>query len=177
MVNRVIRKSQNTSASEAAELLAGLFSAELCYPSKCLWLVSPWISDVELLDNAAGGFDALAPFGKRQIRLAEVLVTLAAKGAHVVVGTTTDAHNVRFLQRLQMLAEDLRVDDKLTVSIDASDNLHTKALTGDDFALAGSMNITFNGIQVREEFIDLRTDEQFVAQARMDAYDRFGGVL
>ncbi len=45
------------------------------------------------------------------------------------------------------------------------------------FALAGSMNITFNGIQLREELVDLRTDQAYVAQARMDAFDRFGGVL
>jgi hypothetical protein len=176
-VNRVIRKSQNASASEAADLLAGLFSAELSYPSKCLWLVSPWISDVELVDNTAGSFDALARFGKRRIRLSEILVALASRGTHLVIGTTADGHNARFLDRLKTLAGDLRVEDKLTISIDASENLHTKALTGDDFALAGSMNITFNGIQVREEFIDLRTDREFVAQARMDAFDRFGGVL
>jgi len=176
-VNRVIRKSLNASASEAADLLAGLFSAELACPSKCLWLVSPWISDVELLDNTAGNFDALTRFGKRRIRLAEILVALASTGTHLVVGTTTDEHNTRFLVRFKMLAEDLRVEEKLTISIDTSDNLHTKALTGDDFALAGSMNITFNGIQVREEFIDLHTEEAFVAQARMDAFDRFGGVL
>jgi hypothetical protein len=176
-VNRVIRKSLNASASEAADLLAGLFSAELACPSKCLWLVSPWISDVDLLDNTAGSFDALARFGKRRIRLAEILVALASAGTHLVVGTTTDEHNMRFLDRFKILAEDLRVEDKFTISIDSSDNLHTKALTGDDFALAGSMNITFNGIQVREEFIDLHTDEAFVAQARMDAFDRFGGVL
>ena len=176
-MNRVIRKSQSASASEAADLLAGLFSAELCYPSKCLWLVSPWISDVELLDNSAGSFDALARFGKRRVRLAEILVALASNGTHLVVGTTTDEHNTRFLNRLKTLAEDLRVEDNFTISIDTSDNLHTKALTGDDFALAGSMNITFNGIQVREELIDLRTEEAFVAQARMDAFDRFGGRL
>jgi hypothetical protein len=176
-VNRVIRKSQRASVSEAADLLAGLFSAELACPSKCLWLVSPWISDVELLDNTAGSFDALARFGRRRIRLAEILVALASRGTHLVVGTTTDDHNRRFLDRLKVLAEDLRAEHNLTISIDASDNLHTKALTGDDFSLAGSMNITFNGIQVREEFIDLRTDEAFVAQARMDAYDRFGGAL
>jgi len=176
-VNRVIRKSQSASASEAADLLAGLFSAELCLPSACLWLVSPWISDVELIDNSSGGFDVLARHGRRKIRLAEVLVTLAAQGTHIVVGTTTDDHNTRFLQRLRLLAEDLRVADKLTVSIDVTDNLHTKALTGDDFALSGSMNITFNGIQIREELIDLRTDLSYVAEARMSAFDRFGGVL
>ena len=176
-MNRVIRKSQGASASEAADLLAGLFSAELCFPSTCLWLVSPWISDVELLDNSTGGFDALARHGRRKIRLAEILVTLATHGTHVVVGTTTDDHNTRFLQRLRLLAEDRRVADKLTISIDTTDNLHTKALTGDDFALSGSMNITFNGIQIREELIDLRTESAYVAEARMAAYDRFGGVL
>jgi hypothetical protein len=176
-VNRVIRKSQSASVSEAADLLAGLFSAELCAPSKCLWLVSPWISNVELLDNTAGSFDALAPFGKRLVRLAEVLVTLAAAGTHVIVGTTTDPHNTQFRERLKMLADDFHVVDKVDVVVDVSDKLHTKALTGDDFALAGSMNITFNGIKIREELVDLRTDETYVAQARMDAYDRFGGVL
>lgn len=176
-MNRVIRKSQFASAREAADLLAALFTAELACPSKCLWLVSPWISDVLLLDNTTGGFDALARFGKRRIHLAEVLVTLAAKGTTVVVCTTTDEHNKRFLDRIKMLAADLRVEQNLSVVIDPSDNLHTKAMTGDDYALAGSMNITFNGIQVREEHVDLRTDEAFVAQARMDAYDRFGGRL
>lgn len=176
-MNRVIRKSQNASASEAKDLLAGLFSAELCLPSRCLWLVSPWVSDVELLDNSAGTFGPLTRYGKRPIRLAELLVALAASGTHVVVGTTADDHNKRFLERLRLLADDMRVGPLVTTSIDASNNLHTKALTGDDFALAGSMNITFNGIQVREELVDLRTDDAYVAQARMDAFDRFGGVL
>lgn len=177
MVNRVIRKSQGASVSEAADLLAGLFGAELCAPSRCLWLVSPWISDVELIDNSAGSFDSLTRFGKRRIRLAEILVALAGQGAQIVVGTTRDEHNSRFLGRLRMQAEDLRLAERITITVDPSDHLHTKALTGDDFALGGSMNITYNGIQIREESIDLRTDEAFVAQARMDAYDRFGGVL
>ena len=41
----------------------------------------------------------------------------------------------------------------------------------------GSMNITNNGVFVREEFIEFRRDEEFVARARMDAFERFGGVL
>lgn len=176
-MNRVIRKSQGASATEAADLLAGLFSAELVSPSQCLWLVSPWVSDVELVDNSAGNFDALARYGKRKVRLAEILVALADAGGHIVIGTTRDTHNTRFLERLRLLAEDWRVGHKLTIAVDSSNQLHTKALTGDDFALAGSMNITFNGIQLREELVDLRTDAAFVAQARMDAFDRFGGVL
>ncbi|MET3962802.1 phosphatidylserine/phosphatidylglycerophosphate/cardiolipin synthase-like enzyme [Marmoricola sp. OAE513] len=176
-MNRVIRKSQNASASEAADLLAGLFAAEIAAPGKCLWLVSPWISDVELIDNSAGTFSALSRFGKRRVRLTEVLVSLASRGCHVVVGTTTDPHNTRFVERLTQLGDDLRVSDRITITIDPSEHLHTKAITGDDFALSGSMNITYNGIEVREEMVQLRLDQKFVAQAKMDAFDRFGGVL
>lgn len=177
MVNRVIRKSQQNSAHEVAHLLAGLFTAELVCPSKCVWLVSPWISDVELIDNTAGTFCSLSRFGKRQIRLTEILVALAAKGSHVVVGTTTDMHNTTFIERLKLRASDARVSDRVTWVIDPDELLHTKAITGDDYALSGSMNITYNGIEVREEYVELRTDIAFVAQSRMDAHDRFGGVL
>lgn len=176
-MNRVIRKSQSNSASEAADLLAGIFAAEIASPSTCLWLVSPWISDVELIDNSAGTFQSLARFGKRRVRLTEVLVSLADRGSHVVIGTTSDLHNTRFVQRLEQLSGDLRVKHRITVQVDTSEKLHTKAITGDDYALAGSMNITYNGIEVREELIDLCIDQQMVAQARMDAHDRFGGVL
>jgi hypothetical protein len=61
--------------------------------------------------------------------------------------------------------------------VDQSGLLHTKAITGDGFAVVGSMNITWNGIMLREEYLELRTEGEFVAQARMDAYDRFGGRL
>lgn len=176
-MNRVIRKSQTTSANEAADLLAGLFTAELTAPGKCLWLVSPWISDVELIDNSAGTFSALSRFGKRRVRLTEILVSLASRGCHVVVGTTTDPHNTRFVERLKQLTGDLRVEERVTITIDPSEHLHTKAITGDDFVLSGSMNITYGGIEVREEMIQLRLDPQFVAQAKMDAFERFGGVL
>ena len=176
-MNRVIRKSRAQSAGEVLEMLSALFSAELVEPSKCVWLVSPWVSDVEVLDNSAGTYSALTRFGRRPIRLVEVLVTLAAEGAFVVVAITPDAHNDMFLRRLEALKNDLRIEDRIKVVVDRSGKLHTKALTGDDYAVAGSMNITYTGINLREEQVELRTDESYVAQARMDAFDRFGGVL
>jgi phosphatidylserine/phosphatidylglycerophosphate/cardiolipin synthase-like enzyme len=176
-VNRVIRKSRAHSSGEVLEMLGALFSAELVEPSRCVWLVSPWVSDVEVLDNSTGMYSTLTRFGRRPIRLVEVLVTLAAKGAVVVVVTTPATQNDTFLRRLQGLRKDLRVEDKIRVVVDHSSKLHTKALTGDDYAVAGSMNITYTGIHLREEQVELRTDESYVAQARMDVFDRFGGVL
>jgi phosphatidylserine/phosphatidylglycerophosphate/cardiolipin synthase-like enzyme len=176
-VNRVIRKSKAQSASEVLDLLGALFSAELITPSTCLWLVSPWISDVDILDNSTGTFAALTRFGRRRIRLAELLVTLATQGTHVVIATTSDSHNDNFRRRLTLLSRDARVQERVDVVIDPTGRLHTKALTGNDYALAGSMNITYNGIHLREEYVELRTESDFVAQARMDAFDRFGGTL
>ncbi|ONI83975.1 hypothetical protein ALI22I_33440 [Saccharothrix sp. ALI-22-I] len=158
-------------------MLAALFSAELVSPSRCLWLVSPWVSDVEVLDNSAGTYSALARFGHRPIRLAEVLVTLASAGARVIVATTPDSHNDLFLRRLDLLKQDLRVAEHVEVMIDRTGKLHTKALTGDDYVVAGSMNITYTGINLREEQVELHTEQSYVAQARMDAFDRFGGVM
>ena len=33
------------------DLLQMLFLSELLAPSRCLWLVSPWISDIPVIDN------------------------------------------------------------------------------------------------------------------------------
>jgi hypothetical protein len=176
-VNRVIRKSRAQSSAEVLEMLGALLSAELVAPSKCIWLVSPWVSDVEVLNNSAGTYSALTRFGRRPIRLAELLVTLASAGAYVVVATTPDNHNDMFLRRLKLLKTDLRVEDRVKVVMDRTGKLHTKALTGDDYTVAGSMNITYSGIHLREEQVELRTEQSYVAQARMDTFDRFGGVL
>jgi hypothetical protein len=176
-MNRVIRKSKAQSAGEALDLLSALFVAEILSPSVCLWLVSPWISDIDTIDNTAGTFHELNRFGRRQIRLTEIVAFLADAGTRIVIATTSDVHNLTFRTRLRLLANDLRVADRINVLVDPTGALHTKALTGNDFALAGSMNITYNGIHLREEQIELRTDPMYVAQARMDAFDRFGGAL
>jgi hypothetical protein len=176
-VNRVVRKSRAQSASEARDLLAAVFTAELVRPSSCLWLVTPWISDIELLDNRTGAFVDLLPFGWRPIRLAEVLVRLASYGCTVVVATNSDQHNAIFRNRLLYLAEDFAVRERVLIEVDSTDELHAKTLTGDDYTLTGSMNITHFGIEIREEHIELHTDPSYVARARMDMHDRFGGTL
>ncbi|MFC4145771.1 phospholipase D-like domain-containing protein DpdK [Micromonospora mangrovi] len=176
-MNRIIRKSKAQSASEVLDLLGALFAAELVSPSKCLWLVSPWISDVEIVDNRGGTYPALTRYGRRWIRLAEVVTSLAAEKTQVVIATTSDAHNDAFRRRIERLTVDMRVTDQVSMIMNATRGLHTKALTGDDYALAGSMNITYNGILLNEEQVELRRDPAYVAQARMDAFDRFGGAL
>jgi hypothetical protein len=176
-MTRVIRKSKQRASGDAAALLSAVFAAELLAPGRCLWVVSPWISDVDLIDNTANAFDALEGFGPRHVRLSEVLVTLAEADCAIVVGTTEADSNDAFLSRMRRLFADRSLGNLLTIDVDSSNELHEKAITTDDAVIVGSMNITRNGIFVREEYLELRTDEEFVARARMDAFDRFGGRL
>jgi hypothetical protein len=176
-VERVIRKSKAFSSGEARELVSALFAIEVAAPGKCLWLVSPWITDLAVLDNSAGTYSPLKRWGDRPIRLVEVLVSLALSGTLVVIGTTPDPHNRTFLGRLEALTLNLRVGGLIDIQIDAENALHTKSIVADDFALVGSMNLTVSGVDLREEYLELKTDQSFVSQARIDSFERFGGVL
>jgi hypothetical protein len=173
-MSRVIRKSQTRSSTEAASLLANIFTAELVSPSECIWLVSPWISDIPIVDNEVGAFDPLSRWGPRSVRLAEVLATLASFGSSVVIGTTADPRNDEFIGHLNGRAAELGAMNKVRIARDPANMLHEKAITGDDYAVVGSMNITWYGVNLREEYLELRTEEDFVARARLDAMDRFG---
>jgi hypothetical protein len=176
-MSRVIRKSRQRASGEAAALLSAVFSAELISPSKCIWLVSPWISDVPLIDNRADSFETLARWGPGYVRLSEILTTLVELGSTIVLGTADAPSNTQFLHRMRTNVADRRLNERLVIDVDSSNELHEKAITTDDAVVAGSMNITNNGIFVREEYLELRTDGQFVARSRMDAYERFGGRL
>ena len=56
--NRNTFTTQTTSRAEIRELLEGIFVAELLVPSESIWLVSPWISDIDILDNRCGQFSS-----------------------------------------------------------------------------------------------------------------------
>lgn len=174
-VTRRIFRSSATSNAEVRELLESLFATELLFPSRCLWLVSPWLSDIEILDNRSGTFASLEPqWGPRQIRLAEILVRLIATGSHVVIATRSGEHNDTFLRKLGDLVSASGVSDRLIVH--QNETLHLKGILGRDFYLSGSMNLTFNGVEVLEEGITLETAEEAIGAARIQLLDRYGGI-
>ena len=173
-VRRIFRSS-STSNAEIRELLESLFAAELLSPSRCIWLVSPWLTDLELLDNRAGAWSALDPqWGPRQLRLAELLARLLEMGVHVVIATRPDAHNEHFLRKLDDLVKSSGVASLLTVHRKAT--LHHKGFLGDDFYLSGSMNLTFNGVEILDEGITFETDREATESARIAFLNDYGGV-
>src|SRR5262245_12284319 len=156
-----------------------LFACELLAPSRCLWIVSPWITDLVVIDNRDARFSALEPaWGARPIRLMEVLTRLAAQGTvlRIAMRPVESAHaNRDVAQKLLDLQEQVPDPDQVVVT--EREELHTKGLLGDDFFLAGSMNFTRSGVEVWDERVVLHTDRVQVFQAMLEMHGHYPGVL
>lgn len=145
------------------DLMQNLLVTELLVPSGQLWVLSPWISDIEVIDNTAGQFKTVLPgLPSRNIRLTEVLIELARRGCDVRVLTRDVESNVVARQRLENVGG---LGAKPTVKIHP--NLHDKGIVGDRFHLQGSMNFTYFGQAVNAEGVTLTRDVHAIAEARI----------
>jgi phosphatidylserine/phosphatidylglycerophosphate/cardiolipin synthase-like enzyme len=171
---RRIFQTKTTSQGEIKDLLQLIFANELLKPSKGLWLVSPWISDVRILDNRMGGFDAINPEWKgRYVNLTEVSIQLMSQGCEVFI-VTINADDVDtnryFLNRLQSLSEESGLKDKLKIievpKPETFMGLHFKGILTEKGSLTGSMNITKNGINLNDESVIYEINEDAINKAR-----------
>jgi phosphatidylserine/phosphatidylglycerophosphate/cardiolipin synthase-like enzyme len=162
---RRIFKSTTTGSALIRELLQLMFLAELLNPSDEIWIVSPWISDVVILDNRAGGFDVINPeWRRREIRLIDLVIQVLSSGSNVVVVTRPDKHNLSFLGNLLDLVKEATLDDQ--IKIVKRENLHTKGILTGSGLLLGSMNLTYRGFELNDEVIEYDTSRRRLAQAR-----------
>lgn len=165
---RVIRTGRVTGL-RIDTVLATVLTAELVAPSNDLWLVSPWISDVAVIDNTSGSFDSVFVDPSNRIyTLSEVLSLLTVNGARVSVVARPDTHNVTFLERLRRNAngQHLRIVEH--------EDVHEKTFCGDDWLLTGSMNLTVRGMQINDEAVTYKVNSEIAAAARLDFRHRFG---
>jgi len=144
-----------------------MFVSEMLSPGTDAWVVSPWVSNVVLLDNRSGDFDALNPeWGRREVRLIDVLLALLTRGRRVTVITRDVESNRKFLGDLQELAEQHLLSDQIDIVV--RDSLHTKGILLSKALLVGSMNLTFNGLQINDEWIQYSRDPEELARARIE---------
>ncbi|GAA6623066.1 phospholipase D-like domain-containing protein DpdK [Scytonema sp. NUACC26] len=159
------------TSRQVPDLLQAIFVAELMNPSYCLWLVSPWISDIPIIDNTANTFLCLEPaWSRSRVRLSEVLANLAEQETTVRIATRPDIHNRSFIETLQTKTEGMNCHIHIT------EELHAKGILGDGYYLAGSMNFTYNGITVNEEAITYETSPEVIAEQQVFFTHRWGGA-
>ncbi len=152
------------------DLLQALLLAELLDPSTELWLLSAWISDVEVIDNGARAFSGVRPdWPAAPLRLSDFVRAFVALGGRMAIVIRDVGHNAVFLSRLREIQA--QGNGRLGVALAA--NAHEKALVGNDYVLAGSMNMTPSGLSHNEEHLLLRVDRAVAAQRRLSLMERW----
>jgi hypothetical protein len=165
---RRIFKSAVTSQNLIRELLQMMFLGELLAPGgERAWLVSPWISNVVLFDNRAGGFGSINPeWGSSEIRLVDVLTDVMARGTALGIATSLDGHNDPLIDALATAADEAGLGDKLCVV--RRQHLHIKGVLLKRGLLTGSMNLTYNGLELNDEMVVYDTTPKTLAEARIN---------
>ena len=155
---------------EIPDLLQTIFIAELLSPSRCIWLVSPWISDIPVVDNRSDAFSTVEPaWSEQNVRLSAVLAWLCNRGTTIHVATRNVDHNHAFLESLRARSPSAKTH------IHIADQLHEKGLLGDGYYLSGSMNFTHGGISTYEEMVHYFVAPSVVGQNRIAFTHRWGG--
>lgn len=176
-LRRRIFKTQLTGSASLRELLQTMFVSEWVSASNegKLWVVSPWISDITLIDNRSGDFDSLNPeWGRRQVRLAEILVSLMMRSNNLSLVTRDVETNDPFLQTIGDLARQAGVGSQLNIVI--RNELHTKGIVLSRSQVLGSMNLTYNGLEILDESIEFCIDQREVAVMRNQFHNDYGDV-
>jgi len=164
---RRIFRSSHTSLEVIRELLQSISLAELLSPSKEFWLVSPWISDFVLFDNRSGRFGSINPqWLNREIRFVDYSLQLMTNETQLVIVTRPDPHNQVFLNRLVDRASENSLDKNLKIF--TRKKLHTKGILTDAGLLLGSMNLTYSGLELNEEFVTYEIASEAIAKARIE---------
>lgn len=147
-----------------SDLLVGLV-----FSPDTVWLVSPWVSDFDLLDNRSGDWTSVNPaWGARFVMFSELLSLGIEAGCELRLVTNNHDGNKRFYERLtKSLSEVGRVRWLV------EDQLHTKGLLCSSFLLSGSMNFTYSGLNRNDERLELSIDSEKIAEARLEFERRY----
>ncbi|MEV7075294.1 phospholipase D-like domain-containing protein DpdK [Streptomyces sp. NPDC093990] len=166
-IERPVRTGGHTGV-RADAILAMALVGELMSPGPVMWLVSPWISDVKILDNSQGTYDDLFDDNPpSSCSLADLLARITVAGSSLTVVTRPDTHNVQFLGRLNRLAP------RHTVRVVQSPAVHEKTICGRDWMLTGSMNFTVRGLLENDEAVSYKVGGSDAAQARLELAQRW----
>ena len=171
---RDIHRHSRYARNEARELLQSIFVAELIRPSRELWLVSPWLNDIVVVEDTAGAFSALLSGNDRvSLTLSAALVRIAEAGAFVHI-VSRPGQSLDFLRALGPHLVGSDAETRLRWK--TVPTLHTKGLAGDDYRVMGSMNFTFNGIELNDEAIQFDRDANAVARVKLEFEQQYGGM-
>lgn len=163
------------SKDSLRDLLADALAALLIHPEdeRAVYFSSPWMSDFLLFENPFRQYDALfsEELQEPQIWFTMYLETLSRKRPVRIVTVKENQGSKKFVVN-KRLKQTNRVEIR-----SAPPQYHEKGILTPFFYLEGSMNITFHGVNIRNEKIvfhvpDDPTGIEKIARAYIE-FDRF----
>ena len=171
---RHIRKGAIRAKWDVRHALESLFVAESLFGSPEIWIVSPWISDVPVIDNRGGQFAHLSTLGNRRILLSEILIYISSRfGTRVTVVISDHEWASEFRANLPRAFAEQKKSKFLNLVVESQYELHEKSITTKDWQVGGSMNFTKQGIEVRDEVVTIDNTSELLAEAIIDLRNRF----
>lgn len=160
------------------EALQGLIVGEIVAPGQRVLITSPWISDMPILDNRGGRFTALnSSWGSRVIRLSAVLRTMLENRTEVYLHSGPGGREKAFIDRLHEMARadgtEAHLHTRQSVHDPEKALDHEKAIAGDSWAVFGSMNLTYRGVEINGELVTVSTDPARVAAVTIELMGLF----
>ncbi len=169
-----IRKRRGRSKSDVRYALENLFIAETLEASPELWMVSPWISDVPLIDNRGRRFAHLGIVGDRWLKISDILLYIARKfETRITVVISDHEWSKEFRLIILRSFKENKLEQSLNLVIKSHLELHEKTITTKDWQVGGSMNFTKQGIELRDEVVTIDTDSERIAASIIDLRQRF----
>ncbi|GHO61350.1 hypothetical protein KSC_002420 [Ktedonobacter sp. SOSP1-52] len=161
MPNRMIRSKSRVSSLLLVDCLKSLFALELLNPSEELYLFSPWLGRVVLIDNRFGQFRAAArELNKSELTLVDILWLLAERGTRIrIVCRPHHPATEECLRDLRRTNVEYRYDR----------DVHSKGLITQNCYLRGSMNFTHAGVYLNDENVELSTEPADIFRALQEA--------
>lgn len=178
MTSRLIHRTVDRPNRTIGQLLELLALSEVTAPGQRFLAVSPWITDFPMIDNRSGTASALeSSWPAARLTFSAFLRTLLRRGVQVSVASSHDKTAADFLQRLESMAVNDGSDNLLrTRMIGDEDHRkldHGKALVAETWALYGSMNLTYRGVEMNGELVTVTSDQETIAQLTMSIGDLF----
>lgn len=137
-----------------------------------LWLVSPWVTDFDLLDNRSNNWSNLNPsWGARKVRFTELLIFAVESGCRLNLVTNNDPINDAFISRLKTV-----ITDPELMSVIRSKSLHTKGFLTSSLWLAGSMNFTYSGTHLNQEQVQLNMSKDIILEMQLEFEKTYVGL-
>ncbi|WP_373031947.1 phospholipase D-like domain-containing protein DpdK [Sulfurovum sp.] len=159
-----------SQAQSIRDLLQSLFLLEIIKPSKRIWLGSAWISDIAIINNRAKQCASFEPdWLEDYISLVKVLEAVAKRGTEIIIITRNEKTNQSFIEKINQVSKVYS-----NVKLLLKDEFHEKGLLGTNYELMGSMNFTFNGIQINDEHIKYTYDKEVAAQRQVEMMQKYG---